>query len=463
MKKKFRVMILVISMILFASQLAQAQDLLWAIQAGGVTNYDIGHAIAVDGAGNSYITGNFGREATFDGVTLTSVGNVNIFVAKYNPDGSLVWVKQSRGEILFGSFGIAVDNAGNSYVTGEIRITAEFDGVTLSGDPEGEVFVVKYDSDGSVVWAKKAGGSGHDIARGITVDNSGNSYVTGRFRVSARFDDSTITAASMFEPDIFVAKYDPDGAVVWAKQAGGIEWDEGWGISVDDFGNSYVTGVFRGEASFDGVTLTSNGTNDTFVAKYDPDGSLVWVKQAGGTFEYMAGPAISVDNSGNCYVTSKFADDYTFDGVTLTSQGGNDIFVAKYNSNGSLVWVKQAGGLSNDAGYGISVDGYGNSYVTGTFQEDASFDGITLTGGGAFLAKYHPDGSLAWVKQGGGVGRGIAVDGLGHGYVTGGFRNETSFDGVTLMSAGGDDIYVAKYGGEQMSLPRTPSSPNIEK
>ena len=452
MKRMFGITSLVFSLILFASSLAQAQELVWAKQAGGITNEDIGRAIAVDGAGNSYVTGLFGGEANFDGVTLTSDDLRDIFVAKYQPDGSLAWAKQTRGGVLFGSFGIAVDNSGNSYVTGEIRLGTEFDGVTLIGDPEGDVFIAKYATDGSVVWATKAGGLGHDIGRGIAVDDSGNSYITGRFRGGATFGDIRLDAVG--DADYFIAKYDPDGSVVWAKQAGGISWDEGWGITVDSFGNSYVVGTFQGSAIFEGVTLTSNGMYDTFVAKYNPDGSQAWVKQGGGTFQYMAGPAISVDSSGNSYVTGFFGGDAAFDDVTLTSRGGKDIFITKYDPDGSLLWAKQAGGTSNDAGYGISVDSSGNSYVTGYSGEAATFDDVSLPDSGGFAAKYNTDGSLDWVKQGGNVGRGIAVDGLGNIYVTGGFDDATSFDGVSLTSAGGWDIFVAKYGKETVCWPR---------
>ena len=439
---------LVALIVLLACPLAQAQELTWGTRAGGVRS-DLGRAISVDSFGNSYITGAFEGEATFDGVTLTSEGNGEIFVAKYNPEGTLAWVRQSRGSVLFGSFGVSVDRAGNSHIIGEIRGSTDFDSITLVGEANGDVFLAKYDPGGSAVWAKKAGGAYHDIGRAIAVDEYGNTFVTGRFKSTAMFDGISLDAVR--DADIFVAKYSADGSVVWAKQAGGANWDEGWGISVDGSGSCYVIGTFQGEATFDGVTLTADGFRNIFIAKYQPDGPLAWVRQAGGGMEYMAGPAVAVDSAGNVFVTGSFGGEAAFGGVTLASRGGSDIFVARYDSDGLLDWAKQAGGASGDAGYGVSVDDSNNVYVTGAFQGQASFDGVTMTSEGSvnsFIAKYDSDGSIAWVRRGGGTGRGISVAGSGDVYVTGYFSGEGTFDSVTLTSAGGDDIFVLKYGGE---------------
>ncbi|MGH8564958.1 MAG: SBBP repeat-containing protein, partial [Gammaproteobacteria bacterium] len=142
-----------------------------------------------------------------------------------------------------------------------------------------------------LVWARQAGGTSSDEARGIGVDGSGNSYVTGRFRDTATFgpgetNETMLTSAG--GNDVFVAKYDSLGDLVWAKRAGGTSDDDGRGIAVDGSGNSYVTGFFPDTATFgpgetNETMLTSAGGNDVFVAKYDSLGDLVWAKRAGGT------------------------------------------------------------------------------------------------------------------------------------------------------------------------------------
>ena len=209
----------------------------------------------------------------------------------------------------------------------------------------------------SIVWAKRAGGTGSDSGLGIAVDGSGNSYVTGDFRDSATFgpgetnETTLISGAGPFDFDIFVAKYDASGELVWAKRAGGtgdFDIDQGRGIAVDGSGNSYVTGLFEGSATFgpgesNETTLTSVGPSpspsggdsfDIFVAKYDASGALVWAKRAGGT-GFDEGLGIAVDGSGNSYVTGGFVGSATFgpgetNETTLTSAGGLDIYWGIY-------------------------------------------------------------------------------------------------------------------------------------
>ena len=148
-------------------------------------------------------------------------------------------------------------------------------------------------------WAKRAGGNDSDSSRAIAADRMGNCYATGWFIGTATFGGTTLTSSG--EGDIFVAKYDRAGKVLWARRAGGGSFDEGSGIAVDDTGNCYVTGYFSGTATFGGATLTSGGNGEVFVAKYDSAGNVIWVKHGGGTDEDH-GNGIAVDGMGNCYM-----------------------------------------------------------------------------------------------------------------------------------------------------------------
>ena len=401
------------------SQALRAQDLVWAKRAGG-TSFDGGQGIALDGSGNSYVTGTFVDSATFgpgetNETTLTSAGLIDIFVAKYDASGDLVWAKPAGGTGSDFGLGIAVDGSGNSYATGFFDGSATFgpgetNETTLTSTGSDEIFVAKYDASGDLVWAKRAGGASFDQGQGIAVDGSGNSYVTGDFFGSPTFgpgetNETTLTSAG--GDDIFVTKYDASGDLVWAKQAGGTGLDEGNGIAVDGSGNSYVVGNFNGSATFgpgetNETTLTSTGSGEIFVAKYDASGDLVWAKRAGG-ISFDQGRGIAVDGSGNSYVTGDFVGSATFgpgetNETTLTAAGGTDIVVAKYDASGDLVWAKRAGGTSDDFGFGIAGDGSGNSYVTGFFFVSATFgpgetNETTLTSAGSddvFVAKYGP-------------------------------------------------------------------------
>ena len=306
------------------------------------------------------------------------------------------------------------------------------------------------------LWAKQAGGISGDKGYSIAVDAYGNSYITGYFRESATFGTTTLTSSSDYGSDIFVAKMDINGNWLWAKQAGGTDYDDGYSIAVDVNGNSYVTGYFYGSATFGTTTLTSSSDygSDIFVAKLDINGNWLWAKQAGGT-SYDYGNRIAVDAYGNSYVTGYFkSSSCSFGTITLNSSGYEDIFVAKMDSNGNWMWAKQAGGTSEDGGTSIAVDANGNSYVTGSFKESANFGTTTLTSSGSwdiFVAKIDHNGNWLWAKQAGGTdnngGISIAVDANGNSYVTGGFYGSScSFSTITLINSSIEysDIFVAK-------------------
>ena len=458
----------------------------WAKQSGG-GNWDSGKGIATDNSGNSLVIGRFSGTAIFgtgeaNQTILVSSGGDDIFVAKYDPNGALVWAKKAGGTLWEYGYGIATDGSGNSLVTGYFGGTATFGAgggnqTTLTSLGDREIFVAKYDPSGTLVWAKKAGGTLADEGYSIATDGSGNSLVTGCFYGTATFGtgeaNQTILTSSGIH-DIFVAKYDPNGALLWAKLAGGLSWDSGNGIVTDGSGNSFVVGYFCQTATFGAgetnqTVLTSSGSDDIFVAKYDPNGALVWAKKAGGT-KYDNGNGIVTDGSGNSYIIGIFEGTATFGAgegnqTVLVSSGGFEIFVVKYDSNGALVWAKQAGGTSDDDGYGIATDGCsGNSLVTGYFREIVTFGvgepnqtALTSSGGtDIFIAKYDPNGALMWARKAGGPsddnGNGIAMDGSGNSFVTGYFQQTATFDGTTMVSSGSGDIFVAKYNQDGVLL-----------
>ncbi len=327
------------------------------------------------------------------------------------------------------------------------------------------------------VWAKSMGGAGSDIAQGMAVDDSGNVYVTGYFPVQGAYfgsGASTDTLTSAGGADVFVAKYDASGAYQWAKRMGGpgIGGDQGFGVALDGNGNVYVTGHFAAQGAYFGSgvntdTLTSAGGTDVFVAKYNANGTYQWAKSMGGGGNDRS-HKIAVDSSGNVYVTGYFAaQGASFNpdgsGGNLTSAGGNDAFLVKYDANGGYQWAKSMGGVGSDAGYGVAIEDNGNIYVTGYFTAPgANFNpggsGGNLTSAGdydAFIAKYNASGTYLWAKSMGGAGNDIgygiaAVDGSGDVYMIGNFNAlganfNPGGNGGTLTSSGDDDAFIAKY------------------
>ena len=426
---------------------AQAPDWQWATQAGG-GDLDFGSGITIDDAGNSYVTGRFEGTATFGSYSLTSSGEYDIFVAKMDAIGNWQWATKAGGTGWDGGCGITIDDTGNSYVTGYFFGTATFGSYSLTSSGDSDIFVAKIDADGNWQWATKAGGTGSDVGFVITIDDAGNSYVTGFFSDTATFGSYSLTSSG--GEDIFVAKIDADGNWQWATKAGGTNADFGYGITIDDAGNSYVTGFFSDTATFGFYSLNSSGGDDIFVAKMDAVGNWQWVTQAGGiVMDY--GWGITIDDAGNSYVTGFFSDTATFGSYTLTSCGDSDIFVAKIDADGNWQRATQAGGISYDKGYGITIDDAGNSYVTGYFRDTATFGSYSLTSCGdsdIFVAKIDADGNWQWATQAGGTdwdyGRAITIDDAGNSYVTGMFEGTATFGSYSLTSSGWFDIFVTK-------------------
>lgn len=428
---------------------AQVPDFVWAKRAGSPEG-DAGSRITVDADGNSYVTGIFRGTANFGTIELTSSGVADIFIAKYDAAGNVLWAKQAGGQDIDAGKNIEIDSSGNSYITGEFLGTAKFDDITLTSNGNYDAYIAKYDASGNVVWAKQSGGSSLEVGRGIAVDNSGNPYITGYFEGSAIFDGTTLTSTGGY--DVFIAKYDAGGNFQWASRAGGTGDEFGRNVAIDGSGNSYITGPFKGVASFGSTTLTSSGLEDIFIAKYDPLGNVLWANRAGGTNK-DAGNGIDVGISGNSFITGEFQGTATFGSISLTSTNSifPDIFLASYDTAGNVLWAKSAGGNTNDFGKNIAVDGSGNSYITGEFDGSASFGSTTLTSSGGvdiFVAKYDVSGNALWAKRAGGNleerAAGIALDGSENIYISGYFLGEASFGSTTLTSSGAGDIYTTK-------------------
>jgi len=386
---KKRIFSLLVLLIISVFVCAQAPEWQWATQAGGDSG-DFGFGITVDNAGNTYVTGFFNGTATFGSYSLSGYGD--IFVAKMDANGNWLWATQAGGGGTSGDFGfgITVDDAGNSYVIGSFHGTATFGFYSLPSSGYEDIFVAKLNATGNWLWATQAGGTSNDRGYGITIDDAGNSYVTGGFQGTATFGSYYLTSSSI---DIFVAKMDEDGNWLWVTQAGGTESSFGHGITIDNEGNSYVTGYFRDTATFGSHSLTSNGNADIFVAKMDANGNWLWATQSGGG-GYDEGNGITIDDTGNSYVTGTFDYTATFGSYTLPCYGYADIIVAKMDSIGNWIWATRAGGTYDgyygDSGKGITIDDAGNSYVTGYFQGTAFFGYYSISGSGyedIFVAK----------------------------------------------------------------------------
>ena len=449
-------------------------------------NYeDWGYSIAVDGAGHAYVTGStLSSQDTFPvtvGPDLIYNGNDDAFVAKVKADGTgLLYCGYIGGFAYDWGFGIAVDGDGNAYVTGATHSSEATFPVTEGPDLTyngslWDAFVAKVKADGTgLVYCGYIGGSGDDVGYDIAVDGAGNAYVTGYTSSSEATFPVKIGPDPTYNGglwDVFVAKVKPDGTgLVYCGYIGGDDRDDGHGIAVDEMGNAYVTGsALSSQATFPvtvGPDLTYNGGwGDAFVAMVKADGTgLVYCGYIGGSGD-DSGYCIAVDGAGHAYVTGyTSSSEATFPvavGPDLIYNGNADAFVARVKADGTgLVYCGYIGGSGRDWGDGTAVDGAGNAYVTGaTYSSETTFPVImgpdlTYNGGDdGFVARVKADGT-AFVYCGyiGGSGNDygydIAVDRVGHAYITGeAYSSEATFPvtvGPDLTFNGIYDAFVAK-------------------
>ncbi|MEZ4746645.1 MAG: SBBP repeat-containing protein [Calditrichia bacterium] len=454
MKKLMLMAILFAGILVFPkTTLAQNGNFQWAIQAGG-NGFDKATAICRDAAGNLILTGYFQNTATFGSTDLTSAGFRDVFIAKYDANGNFVWAQQAGGFDEDEGFGIAADGAGNITVTGYFKNTATFGDTSLTSTGSSDIFIVRYDGDGNLLWARQAGGSNLDQGNGVATDSEGNALVTGYFNLTATFGDTSFTSDGNY--DVFVAKYAANGDFMWAQQAGGSFFDQGNGIATDGNGNALVTGKFSGNAAFGDTTIISLQFN-TFVAKYDANGNFMWAEKAGGQPADF-GSGISGAADGSSVATGYFQGIGDFGGIGMTSAGSGDIFIAKYDATGAVGWARQFGGTDLDQGFCIARDDAGDTFVSGFFAGTATFGDTAFTsiGKDVFVAKMDTDGNVLWAANGGGAGidegYGIVADGSGGAIVTGLFQGTATFGSNVLNSNGQDDIFIAKIGGSVTAI-----------
>jgi hypothetical protein len=467
----------------------------------GGSGSDSGFGIAVDSAGNAYVTG---QTASTDFPTASALqasnggGYGDAFVTKLNAAGSaLVYSTYIGGSDYDTAYGIAVDSSGNAYITGSTAsgnfptTTGAFqtmaDGGACSVGPcAGDAFVTKLGPAGdALLYSTYLGGSSGDVGYGMAVDSSGNAYVTGHTDSTNFPTLNSFQAANAGESDAFVAKLNAAGsALAYSTYLGGSSYDYSQGIAVDASGNAYVTGLVDSTnfPTLNSFQAAKAGAGDAYVAKIDPSqtgsASLVYSTYLGGTSDDYP-YAIAVDSSGNAYVTGEtYSTDFpTQNGLQSALAGSSDVFVTKLNALGlALVYSTFLGGSSHDEPYSIAVDSSGNAYVAGhTYSTDfplASPTQGTLTSNtlacegtcaDAFVTKLNSTGSeLIFSSFLGGTdtdyGYGIALDPQGNAYVTG-YTSSTDFpttSGAFHQTCGTDatcnnvegpvsDAFVAKF------------------
>ena len=390
----------------------------WTRQLG-TSGKDFGYAVAFDNNGHVYVAGD--TDGDLDG--NIAAGGYDAFVSKYTSDGTKIWTRALGTPFWDHARGVAVDSSGGIFVVG--YTSGALDNNVNAGGTD--LFIAKFDSDGSKQWTRQLGTAGAETVRGVAINANDDVYVAGS--TNAGLDGNAWAGGR----DVFVTKYDGAGSKQWTQQFGGSEGDRGTGVAIDGDGNLLLSGYTFGD--LDGV---NNGLSDIIVAKLDVDGILLWVRQLGSS-NYDYGSAAAVDDDDNVYVSGQAKG--PVDGNPWA--GTDDIIVTKYDTDGVKQWTRQLGTSGQDASEGLAVDGEGVIYVSGT--TGGALDGNISAGSfDAFVTRYDDQGVKLGTTQFGTAGfefaRAVAVDDSDNLYITG----ETDLGLNNNPHAGGWDMFVMR-------------------
>ncbi len=431
--------LLIFILMLNSGLLSQAQQR-WLNKAGGAGN-DEAQDMVRDAAGDLYITGYFSFGAVFGTTSFTAVGSTDVFVAKVSgTTGDFIWAKAFGGAGADAGVSVTTVTGGGLAVSGFFEGQADFGGQQVSAMAGSQdIFVLRLDADGNVLWVRTGGGADSDIPYGIAADSEGNIVTTGSFKGAATFSGQAMT--STFDPileepsyDIHILKYGPQGALQWGKQGAAEYEDRGMAIATGQDGSIFVAGQFSDTITFD-QTYTNGMFNAGFLMRLAPDGTEQWMTRFGAT---MCLPrSMTVDGNGKIYLTGDFLGNMAVFGpqtVYASNPYPKKVFLARFDGDGGADWISTLGSDNQLSAQKVALDTDGAPYIAGDFRCAFSElsalhgEGVFYSAGfkDIFTAKFSADGARLWEHHIGGPrddrAGGLALRSVDRPVVAGGFQ-----------------------------------------
>lgn len=443
---------------MFSITIAHAQETewLWTHGFGGIS-FDQGQDMAVDFNGNVFLTGTFEESIILSTDTLISKGQNDIFLAKFNPKGTLLWCRQAGGTAKDQSLGLTVNSRGEAIITGMFEGWMYLDTDTLKSSHDSDIFVASYSPEGKLIWSRREGGRGFDGGYDITCDANNNVYLMGTYTHIE--PGAKAKAKDVYKGNqVFMAKYKPDGSLDWVKPTRGSGKIFGHAIAVDAEENVYIACRYSGQVIFSKDTLPGN--NGIAMAKYDKSGQINWLQDFGGDTLTGFGSALTLTKQGDLLMTGSIAKlkpqlTDTKQLEKTTQQPGNshfDVFLTSINTeNGQQNWWYTAGGSDMDKGMGVWTQDT-LIMMTGWLSETALFSGTEVKaygGNNMYLATFNTEGKLLDVfnplQRGLGYGKAICGDNDGNFYWAGWYTGMLNMPTDLLFSKGKADVFIGKF------------------
>ena len=419
-------------------------------RAGGVNN-DFGTGVVALPDGGMVVTGVFQGTAVLGRHVLTGQGETDVYVARITHDGRWQWATAATGRGFVWIHGVTRHPDGGAVVTGQFAGEVTFGDTMLASSGSDDVYVARIDAAGTWVWATSAGGSGSDVATAVTATHDGHAVVTGWFSENASFGDTSLSSAGRI--DAFVARIDGEGRWLWAIQGTGAFTVRGNAIDAMPDGSVVIAGTFVGTATFGANVLERSGSANSFVARVSAGGAWLWVDgtDGSGTVITMGVRTRQLDTGESVIlIAGTLTGVGVFGDLTYVGGSSGDAYFAGLNAD-SGAWLgafhsTATGAITTRA---IAIQPDGGVVVAGHFEEEVTFGTHELRAVGGrdvFVARFFSNWSWANQYGGSGTDRAIAIDVFTDGAiaVTGTFTDEAVFDGVALASQGLDDVFVLR-------------------
>jgi len=437
--------------LLFTTLVGYSQDWQWARQIGG-NGSEATSTIVADKYGSIYFSANYSSDCYFQTDTLSVSGTRDFFLMKYDNNGNELWINRFGGSTSSteGAGGLCYDSINDYvYMTGFFSGVASFGTTWLNGSQQ-SFFLAKFDVNGNCIWAKQSTGAGVSSGSGVAVDKDGNLYVCGTTSDSISFDTFTIPRGGFLAK--YDANGNCLWAKNKFRYVDNFIHSELTPKAIIIYDSTIVVNGHLANDTIvvDTITMINNNKSGSFISSFDLAGNIRWLKQANTSNGGTSGYDFSIDKNGNSYICGLFSGSGYFDTIVLTNPMQDDAFIAKYNILGELQWVEQLNASGGAWGKNLSANSDGTAYMTGYFSGTANFGLYNITASTTsdmFLARYDSNGVCLGVRNfGRAEGSAVCTNNDNEYWVAGIFNYPSVTIGSNTFStyAFNTDLYIAK-------------------
>lgn len=408
--------------------------------------------IATDASGNVLLAGAFTGSINFGGDELVAEGDYDVFVAKFTHEGTHLWSRRFGDASMQIATKLSADPAGNIYIVGEFNGELDFGMGVLTSAGETDIFVAKFDSNGGLAWGKRFGDGAVQRPESVVVTPGGGVVVSGSFEGTLDFGGAPLISAG--NKDAFVACLDLSGNHIWSKEFGDDNFDQiASNAAIGDDNSLLVTGAFSGTIDL-ANDLVTNAAIDAFILRLDiTSGDVLWGNQFGSSAGQEGGSFVGLFPTGEILLVGVFDKTLNIIGDPISPVGYADIFALKLTASGNPIWVKGFGSNLNDLPFDVDLSADSKIVIGGMFGESINFGGGPLAAAGKddlFLAELDSNGNHLWSRRSGGETDSGSLWGLALGtpgvvFTTGFFEGTIDLGGAPLKSTGDGAIFLAKY------------------